>query len=209
MGLWEPALLWIRSAREMITVQDKLRASEGEIRFRSADAKSDTNEIGAPMKTSHRVFGFVKTFGTDIYRFLNVRTHACKIDDPHILKRYLGETEAVKLQYHMAMTELAEQAKVKRWQKLPQLDPLGPSALSSRDEYALPVLEVTPLVGSHRVLSANPCPSIPRGLDRSKIMKLLEQRGGVESSKDLAASITSCSIVDWQCHVMVTQENEN
>lgn len=189
---WQPALLWTRSAREMVTIQDQLRASEGEIRYRSANDKSDTNEIGTPIKTTHRVFGYVKTFGTDMYRFLNIRSHTRNINDPQIVERFASSAPA-SLQYQMAMIELAEKHRVRTWQHLPRLDPRS-MVLSNRDEYALSALEVKPMLEHEEKLHATPCPSIPRGVDRSKIIRLLEQQGVLEASKDSAASIVCCSV---------------
>lgn len=197
-GSWNPAILWLRTSRELVTIQHLLKESEGEIIYQ--DDKE--TYLHKPRKTKHKVCALARTFGEEQFSLINVRDQSVDLTNPESSCAYLKDPENV-LQFHTANAELAEQKRVCSWRAMQQEDPVGPTVLSSRDSYTLPAL--LPAIRSVEAGNASSthtslCPSIPRGLDRAKILKMLQRRG-IEPTKDIAASLL-CEIVPVNTRTM-------
>jgi hypothetical protein len=188
-GNWKPAILWLRTCRELIPVQDQLKESEGEIIYEG----EKHSYLGSPSKTKHIVSALARSFGDEVFAIINVRDKSVDLNDPVSTKAYLKDPENV-VQYRMAQAELAEQERVRSWSGLEQVDPMGPSVLSSVDYYTLRPLIPT---GSRLLTNERPhaalCPNIRLGLDRSKICQMLVRRG-IQPTKDMAASLV-CELI--------------
>jgi PHD-finger len=180
-GHWKPASLWLRTGRALISTMKSLPTS--------IDA-----EIS---KTKHKVCALARAFGDDVFTEVNVRDQCVDLLDRNAVDAHRRPDNT--LPFSLAKTELAEQERVRNWRELKQMDPMGPAVLSSRDYVSLPVLEAYSETSSLVMKSKNgsstiaPIPNIRLGLDRSKLLSMLHQRG-YNPTKDMAASL-SCEIL--------------
>jgi len=188
---WRPAQLQVRTSREVVLVHKALRESEGQIIFEDSEESSedDAPPTKSPSKRKKRTaWGLCKFFGTNNYRLLDLKDEAVDFFNPEATQKYGNECQYLAT---LAQVEWKEEQAVCAWQKLKQTNPVGPKALSSRDEYTL-----EPLVPTNKVQPRcipELCPLVPQGLDRLYLTQLLEQRG-ISVSKDMAASL-SCAMV--------------
>lgn len=183
--IWKPAMVWLRTSRQLVSVQEV--STEGEILYRRA-----TDALDSPQKTKHKVMALVRAFGQDTYTMLNARDQAVDLANLKAAENYLKDS-ANQLTYQLAQVEQQEQSRVRQWQSLRQENPYGLHALSSRDAYNLPRL-VPHSMKRHLPTHCDLCPSVMQGLDRGKILRLLEKRG-VKPTKDVAATL-KCDIVN-------------
>jgi len=214
-GSWKPAILWLRTARDLVPVQNLLNESEGEIHYVSgssdvggaAAAAAEPSkqqlqqQVWSPSRTKHKVFSLARTFGEfETFALINVRDQSVDLFHQETMDKHLHNKKndsQFLLPFQMAKMEHEVQQRVRAWRALPQENPVGPRVLSSRDSHTLPSLvpankPPTSQIGSTH---AELCPSIARGLDRAKILQLLQRRGcTVEQTKDVAASL-SCELL--------------
>lgn len=196
-GVWNPAILWLRTARDLVPVQNLLNESEGEIHFVDAD---DTDEC--PLKTKHKVFSLARTFGAvETFNLINVRDQAVDLFHQETINKQKDDRR-FWLPLAMAKTEHKAQQRVRSWHSMPQENPVGHAVLSSRDSYTLPPLIPTNAPSSSSIgpTHAKLCPNILRGLERSTILDMLQRRG-IDSTKDVAASL-SCEILPVNAQTM-------
>jgi hypothetical protein len=190
-GEWQPSILWLRTARELIPIQHQLIESEGQIQYRPAHGALDVDET--PMKSKNKVLALVRPFGhVNVFHTLNAKDKMMDLFHETALKGFLKDGKSI-LQFEMAKMEHDEQMKVRKWRELKLDDPMGYYALSSLDSYSLPLLQPSSYgqisLESHAAL----CPTVRRGLDRSKLFDQLKRRG-IEVTKDLGAAM-ACKLV--------------
>lgn len=196
---WTPSMLWLRTSRELIPVQQELKESEGEIIY----STTSPAQWGSPSKTKHKVCALARSFGDEVFCTVNVRDQCVDLNDPEATNLYLKDPENI-IEFHMAQAEQAEQERVRSWSGLEQFDPMGPLVLSSVDCYTLPPLvpyKTVPLDGPCiPKLHAALCPNVSFGLDRAEITKLLQRRG-IQPSRDIASSLV-CELIPVNARTM-------
>jgi CXXC zinc finger domain len=182
-GHWKPAILWLRTTRSLVSMMKSLPTS--------LDVEVS--------KTKHKVCALARAFGSAVLAEVNVRDQCVDLFDRNAIDLHMKVSTDNILPFSLAKTELAEQERVRNWRELKQINPMGPAVLSSRDYVSLPELESNTEPSSESLKSKNgsstiaPIPNIRRGLDRSKLLSLLHQRG-FNPTKDMAADL-SCDIV--------------
>ena len=94
-----------------------------------------------------------------------------------------------------ARAEWHELERVRQWKSLPLYNPVHPQAFQSRDEYGLGTLEYQDRPQPSSTTRIELCPSVAQGLDRAYILQQLSNKFGVESSRDVAASL-QCELIE-------------
>jgi hypothetical protein len=217
-GTWTPGLVWLRTSRELITVQQLLKESEGEIFYEYCQKPQQhhqqqqqqglliSRDGSFPTKKKHKVFALVRSFGIpEKYDLVNVRDQCTSLKSTtkpihDILVN--DKNPNVLLAYQLALVEEQEQDRVRTWQSMTPTHPMHPSVFSSSDWYGLSRLELPIDSMPHREQKARTdssilgpsnylCPNVIRGLDRSYIVKQLQRRGFIPTatSKDVATSL--------------------
>jgi hypothetical protein len=193
---WIRARLWSRTARELIPVMQLLNSKQGQIRFRNNNNTSSTKHHRRDQQDAPPDWGLVETFGTDTYELLPLASKTrkkppaptnTKINTPN--KEV--EDRETQVQRALALAELKEQERIRKWRKLPLLNPVHKAALQCQDEYALGTLEFRPLTKQY----FRPSPLIPQGLDRAYLLARVSQRLGLPPTKDFGATL-ACELVD-------------
>jgi hypothetical protein len=196
-GGWQPSILWLRTARELIPIQHHLIESEGQIQYRPSHQHGahldEDDESLVAKKSKFKVLALIRPFGhVNVFHTLNAKDKMMDLFHESAVKEFLKDGTTL-LQFEMAMVEYDEQMKVRQWRELKLEDPMGYYALSSADSYALPLLQPS-LYGQVSLEShAELCPTVRRGLDRNKLVEQLQRRG-LAVSKDLGAAMT-CKLV--------------
>jgi hypothetical protein len=185
---WKPSILWLRTSLALIPT----------LNFTD---RSKVESIIDTSKTKHKVCALVRTFGDEIYASINIRDQCVDLADTDATELHLYSHPDNVLLFSIARTELAEQSRVREWFQLKQVDPMGPAVLSSRDYWTLRALYPTQERNKITLDNDLLLPNARHGLDRSKLVRMLNQRGH-SMSKDVAASI-SCSNVAFNDRAIV------
>jgi hypothetical protein len=175
---WKPSILWLRTSLALTSTLNPIDRSKMESNI----------DIS---KTKHKVCALVRTFGDEIHSVINIRDQCVDLSDADATEQHLHAHPDNVLSFSIARTELAEQSRVQDWFKLKQVNPIGPAVLSSRDYWTLSELYPTRDDNTCTSDKALLLPNIRRGLDRSKLVRMLYRRG-YHVSKDGVASL-SCS----------------
>jgi hypothetical protein len=191
---WIRAKLWSRTARELIPVMQLLNSKQGQIRFRNST--SSTKHHRRDQQDTPPDWGLVETFGTDTYELLPLASKTRKKPPPQPTKTWNindahEEDRETQIQSALALAELKEQERIRKWRKLPLLNPVHKAALQCQDEYALGTLEFRPPTKQY----IRPSPLIPQGLDRAYLLARVSQRLGIPPTKDFGATL-ACELVD-------------
>jgi hypothetical protein len=226
-GTWTPSIVWLRTARELITVQQLLNESEGEIFYKDYQQHQPQQQQqqgvlilrdgSIPTKKKHKMYALVRSFGIpEKYDLLNVRDQCISLkgttEHPQNVLVGGGKNPHVLLAYQLALMEEQEQDRVRTWQSMTPTYPMHPSVFSSRDWYTVPRLELRlpkhpPCEHDARLDSSSLgrsssllCPNVIRGLDRSHVVEELKRRGMIPTrTKDVAISL--------HCEVMPVNAN--
>jgi hypothetical protein len=202
-----PAILWLRTARELVPVQHLLEENLGQILYEDSHVSLGGSSSSSPHSPSsqtltttskeaiilqwkrHTGVAMARSYGEEKYQLLNLESESVDLFNPDAQRVYGSTQERMKVLVALVMAEWHEQEAVREWHQMKLGNPLGPKVLTSHDEYALGSL----VPKNHPDMPpahAAPCALIPRGLDRLKIAKILEQQG-VTVTKDLAAGLTA------------------
>ena len=178
---WKPSILWLRTPLALITT---LNAIDRPV----IDSNIDIS------KTKHKVCALVRTFGEEIYSMINIRDQCVDLSDTDATELHIYSHPDNVLLYSIARTEFAEQLRVQNWFQLKQVNPMDPAILSSRDYWTLRDLYPTTQVDDTKTADKGLLlPNVRRSLDRSKLVRMLYQRGH-RLSKDSAASISCVNV---------------
>lgn len=189
---WTPAILWFRTARELVPTQHLLDESEKEVVFESNEKRTVADDR-TNLKAYARTFGAPPQFG-----HVNVTDQCMGLNDARNQSdEQCLDSPLTVLQLQMARAEEAEQQRVGSWHNLPQCGPAGPAMFSCRDTNSLPAAvpvdrerhAETRRLRRHALL----CPSLSLGLDRSKILRKLKVRC-IPATKNVATTL-SCEVV--------------
>jgi hypothetical protein len=200
-----PAILWLRTARELVPVQHLLEENLGQILYEdshvslggsSSSQSSSSQTLTTTSKEAmilqwkrHTGVAMARSYGEEKYQLLNLESESVDLFNPDAQRDYGSTQEQMKVLVALVMAEWHEQEAVREWHQMKLGNPVGPKVLTSHDEYALGSL----VPKNHLDMPpahAAPCALVPRGLDRLKIAKILE-RQGVTVTKDLAAGLTA------------------
>jgi hypothetical protein len=180
-----------------------------QIRFRNNNNNNNNNNnSNTSSSTKHHRrdqqdappdWGLVETFGTDTYELLPLTSKTRKKPPPPPPTNANSNTPSSKevenretqVQRALALAELQEQERIRKWRKLPLLNPVHKAALQCQDEYALGTLEFRPPTKQY----IRPSPLIPQGLDRAYLLARVSQRLGISPTKDFGATL-ACELVD-------------
>lgn len=181
---WKPAILWLRSARALVYMMNMRSPSSSDVDF---------------FKTKHKVCAMARDFGGEIFTELNVRDQCVDLFNLNAIDVHMKASTDNILPFSLAKVEFAEQERIRKWRELRQINPMGPAVYSSRDYLSLP--ELDPNSSPSRAMDVDSSlqsaisliPNIRQGVDRSKLLSLLHQRG-FDPTKDMAASL-SCEIL--------------
>ena len=177
---WKPSILWLRTSLALIPT---IHATERSTFESTIDAS----------KTKHKVCALVRAFGEEIYSVINIRDRCVDLSDIVATEIHLSSRPENRLLYSLARTELDEQLRVQGWFKLKQINPIGPTVLSSRDYWSL--FDLYPTRDNNPMTFDKPhlLPNIRRCLDRSTLVQMLHRRG-YQMPKDTASSITCTNV---------------
>lgn len=184
-----------------------------------ASKKSKVWAVARPFGVNEYRLLYIKDEAVDLFSESALRKYY-SMSTPTITGNNNDEMSEMQLFYALAVAEHNEQMRVRKWHNLKQANPFAPRALSGRDEYALEPL-LPSLVDEQQQQQRLPnqqlvtsydsidlysrrytkhkqqrpalCPLIPRGLDRFRVIELLDSRG-IEVTKDEASSI-ACKIL--------------
>ena len=194
-----PAILWLRTARELVPVQHLLEENLGQILYEDSHVSlggSSSQTLTAASKEAiilqwkrHTGVAMARSYGEEKYQLLNLESESVDLFNPDAQRVYGSTQEQMKVLVALVMAEWHEQEAVREWHQMKLGNPVGPKVLTSHDEYALGSLVPKNHPGMPPAHAA-PCALVPRGLDRLKIAKILE-RQGVTVTKDLAAGLTA------------------
>jgi hypothetical protein len=197
-----PAILWLRTARELVPVQHLLEESLGQILYEDSHVSLVGSSSQSTLTTAskeaiilqwkrHTGVAMARSYGEEKYQLLNLESESVDLFNPDAQRVYAGSTqERMKVLLALVMAEWHEQEAVREWHHMKLGNPVGPKVLTSHDEYALGSLVPKNHHPDMPPAHAAPCALVPRGLDRLKIAKILE-RQGVTVTKDLAAGLTA------------------
>ena len=199
---FRPAMLWVRTARELVPVQHMLREAAFEIVFDDAPFISSPEAKSWIAQWQRKAaVAMARTFGSDeTYKLLSLEYECVDFFDANAVRQY-GTTQETKMLMAVAQAEWHEQERVRAWHKIQAGNPNARRALTSNNEYALGDLLVPAPTATgggggihsnrrdHRMAHADPCALVPAGLDRLKIARLLEQQG-CKVTKDLLSSMS-------------------
>ena len=171
---WKPSIIWLRTSLALIPTMNTMDRS-------NVDSTIDIS------KTKHKVCALVRTVGDEIYSVINVRDQCVDLSDTDATKQHLYSHPDNMLLFSIARTERAEQSRVQDWFQLKQIDPMGPAVLSSRDYWTLRELYPTPEDKTNTLDMTYLLPNARRSLDRSKLVRMLHQRGYLLSKDDIAS----------------------
>jgi hypothetical protein len=203
-----PAILWLRTARELVPVQHLLEENLGQILYEDShlslggSASSSSSQSSQTLTTTskdaiilqwkrHTGVAMARSYGEEKYQLLNLESESVDIFNTDAQRVYGSSQEKMKVLVALVMAEWHEQEAVREWHQMNLGNPIGPKVLTSHDEYALGSL--VPQNHPHPdtpLAHAAPCALVPQGLDRLKIARILE-RQGVDVTKDLAAGLTA------------------
>lgn len=178
---WLPGITWLRTSLELIPVLKMLSEADGQIHW--------LNKKGAPTHPSKKTWALTQLFGEERHFLLCLRQETVDIASPEHVKTVQSSLHGGDIPALLAYTEMEEQARIRRWSRLPLQNAAHAKALTIADEYSLPALELKPAAGDDkwenvRMLGPRPCPLIRQGLDRMSIMQHL-----LIYTKDAAASL--------------------
>ena len=179
---WSRGILWSRSARELVCVMKEAQGTQILYDTSTVSGKNKSQQQQQQDNHKSREWGLVEDisrFGTDCYSVLRLEEDTRDSVSKQTQQQHDQECKVVS---GVVQAELAEQARVRNWNKLPHRNTWHSDALCRRDEYTLGPLEYkfTPK------LQIEPSPAIQQGLDRSYILKKLK---GVQPTKDVASSL--------------------
>lgn len=193
-GSWQPSTLWLHTARELVPDQHLLSESEGQIHYRTADATHQDHDT--PVKSNFKILGLIRPFGyPHVFHTLNAKDRMMDLFHESALRDFLKDGKS-RLQFELAKAEFNELLRVRRWRALKLMNPMGYRALSSADSYSLEPLRPPSYGQSVLESHAALCPTVPRGLDRRKLLDLIQRRRGIEPTKDVGAGLT-CRLLDF------------
>jgi hypothetical protein len=200
-----PAILWLRTARELVPVQHLLEENLGQILYEdshvslggsSSSQSSSSQTLTTTSKEAmilqwkrHTGVAMARSYGEEKYQLLNLESESVDLFNPDAQRVYGSTQERMKVLVALVMAEWHEQEAVREWHQMKVGNPVGLKVLTSQDEYALGNL----VPKNHPDMPpahAAPCALVPQGLDRLKIAKILE-RQGVTVTKDLASGLTA------------------
>jgi hypothetical protein len=191
-----PAILWLRTARELVPVQHLLEEELGQILYEDSHvALGSSSSLTVAAKEAiilqwkrHTGVAMARSYGDEKYQLLNLESESVDLFNVDAQRAY-GSTHEMKVLMALVLAEWHEQENVREWHRLKLGNPFGLKVLTSHDEYALGSLLPRNHIGMPRAHAA-PCALVPQGLDRLKIAHILE-RQGVTVTKDLAAALTA------------------
>jgi hypothetical protein len=190
---FQPAILWLRTARELVPVQHLLNEDLGQILYEDSHVSlgssftASTKEAIILQWKRHTGITMARSYGDEQYQLLNLESESVDFFNADAQRAY-GNTQEMKVLMALVLAEWHEQESVRKWHGLVRGNPVGSKILTSRDEYALGNL-VPRNQPEIPLVHAAPCALVPRGLDRAKIMHMLE-RQGANVSKELASTLT-------------------
>lgn len=192
---WKRARLWSRSARELVPLMFELTRKDGAIRqarttsaaaaATTADDDGDSNgfEIQKPD------WGLIENIlGTGKYEYVELGSITSTSPLP---KSKLLEGRDAEIMNALANTELDAQNRIRKWRKLPLVNPLHPKAIRCQDESNLGPLEYQVTASA----PIQPSPLIPQGLDRSYLLERVSKQLKACPTKDMATTLL-CQLVD-------------
>jgi hypothetical protein len=211
-----PAILWLRTARELVPVQHLLEESLGQILYEDSHI-SLAGIAGTPQQQQsqqanhslspatkekiilqwkrHTGVAMARSYGAEQYQLLNLESESVDFFNADAQRIY-GSAQEMQVLMALVFAEWHEQEAVRQWHGLALGNPIGNKVLTSHDEYALgglaPAQSMPHIRHAHAAPTphAAPCALVPVGLDRLKIAQILE-RQGVTVTKDLAAALTA------------------
>lgn len=163
---WQPAIIFLRTSRELMPVLHLLQEQEGEISYHPVSLltmprlklQAVSPAVYVPRHPS-RLWGLAKRIGASTAQPSTATTTTATAPEAastveaeaYRLLKIVDEARAFmdkqqpsfpmigenKPIYGLAMAEYYEQQNVIKWKKLPQRNPYGPKALTSQDEYQL------------------------------------------------------------------------
>ena len=215
-GSWKPAILWLRTARDLVPVQNLLNESEGEIHYVSGSSDAGGGGGGAlllsPPNSSCSRCGVRPEPSTKCFRWperlanLKPLLSSTSATSPSISSTRKPWTSICTTRkttpnfcYHFKWPRWSTKCSSvcvhgelcrRKTQSVP-----GFCRAATRTLYRSLVPANKPPTSQIGSTHAALCPSIARGLDRAKILQLLQRRGCiVEQTKDVAASL-SCELL--------------
>jgi len=218
-GSWQPALVWLHTARALLSflaVSDTSRSKKriGTLHGRTIDTESLQRLIRSSKKPQNSdTYAFAKPYGADATSYIirNMKTQAVGFFSPRASSKYTNSVQD-KFWGWAAMVECQEQESIRLWYDLKLRNIWAPQCTNSRDEYALGPFLATTATGeqtyenkkrgrqeSDTTEFVDPartpalCPLVSPGLDRLRILDLLDRRG-IFPTKDGACTL-DCRIV--------------
>ena len=192
-SLWSPAIIWSRSARELIPVVPLLSAPMGQVQFALSKERHTKTE---PQRIT---WGLAECFGKGSgvkYELIQLETETKDFASTPTADFLKGDDdsneELRRLMVSLALVELHEQERIQNWNESPMRNPLHKQVLQCRDEYGLGPLRYREEVPS----TIQPTPLEIEGLDRSYLLEQLCSTNRIDHSKDVAASL-ECELVDF------------
>lgn len=191
-----PGQYYLRTARELLSVQHLYSQEKGQISYVRGLAKNDdvdheklgsteilSSKPQSPKKKQRtEQWGLVRLFGNEEFLFLRLSEEVHRYGDKECAR--FARSQDVQILMSLAEVELAEQEDTVQWYSLPSGPQTSTKSLSRVDQQALRPLLIRELPEYHSAL----VPSIPQGLDHLYILKHLRSRG-VDVSKDGGAFI--------------------
>jgi hypothetical protein len=154
-----PAILWLRTARELVPVQHLLEESLGQILYEDSHLSLAGTSTTSPSSSSaqanqqqslssatkeaiilqwkrHTGVAMARSYGAEQYQLLNLESESVDFFNADAQRIY-GSAQEMQVLMALVFAEWHEQEAVRTWHSMVLGNPVGNKVLTSHDEYAL------------------------------------------------------------------------